>query len=780
MKIKKAIRISLFLFLCFQSMNIQAQCCNYTLSMHDTYGDGWNGATLEVVINNISVGIFSAANTGSVVNLPVCNGDSLALIYTAGMYEDENSYELQDASWNIVFLDGPTPNTGLVTSLIGNCNTLPVQGSHPCVAIPIDTVQCILANNTGFQNSGFVPNCGSFSGGDIWFAMQVPPSGNVSVETKIGSIDDTGIAVWTDNTCSNLNLIDCDDDGGSGYLSFLQLYDLTPGTTIYIQCWKWGGGFGTFEVCVEDIGTIAFDSSELPIVMINTLGQTIVAETKINCLMDIKYNGAGNITYLTDNPNIYSGNIGIENRGQSSSSFAQKPYGFETRTPSGANNNVALLGMPAENDWVLLSNYNDRSLMRNMISYKLFGEMGNYTPRAQLCEVMIDSSYKGIYLLGEKIKQDANRVNIAKLTTSDISGDDLTGGYILQQNYWDADNSFQSNYSPIDHPGFDVHFIYEYPDKNAILPVQKTYIAAFVDSLETALYSPDFSNPISGYRKYLDVKSFIDYFLVNELARNLDGFKKSVFYHKDKNSNGGKLKAGPVWDFDWAYKNYPHCGELFSRRDGSGWAHHINDCFTDNYSTGWYIRLLQDSTFTEELRCTYEDYRQTILDTAYIFSYIENTRGLVQNAQTRHFKKWNLLGKAGFDGEIEPVAADYNGEVDTLKSWINKRLEWLDVNIPGLCTATTTSEIVSSEKLNGYPNPANDYFIIDYSVSSPVNVSVHLYNYLGSEVLFINEGVQNKGEYSLNIKTEQLSPGVYILILERGRAVTTQKIIIIK
>ena len=137
----------------------------------------------------------------------------------------------------------------------------------------------------------------------------------------------------------------------------------------------------------------------------------------------------------------------------------------------------------------------------------------------------------------------------------------------------------------------------------------------------------------------MDVKSFIDYFILNEVARNADGFKKSVFFHKDRDSLGGKLKAGPVWDFDWAWKNINGC-YVCNQNDGSGWTHHINDCVTDNYSTGWYIRLLQDSTFNNELRCTYDVYRQTILDTTYIFAYIDSGRGVVHNAQARQFQKW--------------------------------------------------------------------------------------------------------------------------------------------
>jgi hypothetical protein len=653
------------------------------------------------------------------------------------------------------------------------------QGIDPCTAIPIDTGQCVFADNTGSSGSAWNPNCANYQGTDLWFIMQVPPSGNLSFQTDSGTINDSGIAVWTDSTCTNLQLLGCDDDGGNGYFSFLTLYDLTPNQTLYIQVWGYGGGTGTFQLCVNDLGTVVLDSSELPIVIINSLQQTIIENNKINCLMDIKYNGPNNITYVTDSSNIYSGNIGIEIRGASSANYPQKPYGIETRNSVNANNNVPILGMPSENDWVLLSNYNDLSLIRNALAYKLFGDMGNYSVRASLCEVVIDSSYKGIYLLGEKIKRDNNRVAISKLTAADTTGDDLTGGYILQQNYWNSSNSFQSNYSPIDHPGFDVHFVYEYPKPNVILPQQKTYIASYIDSLETALYSADFTNTTTGYRKFLDVKSFIDYFIVNELSRNADGFKKSVFFNKNKYSNGGKLNAGPVWDFDWAWKNLGNCN-IYNNFNGTGWAHHNNDCATDNYSTGWYIRLLQDSTFNNELRCTYKNYRQTILDTTYIFAYIDSIKTHVQNAQERHFKKWPILGMSGPAPEIGAIATTYNAELDTLKGWINLRLQWLDANIPGVCSNTGVSTINNSNEIKCYPNPSNNYFNIEYSLSASTNVSVSVYNYLGAEVLSIKKGIQNNGHHSLKLETINLSPGIYILKIKRGEDILKKKIVVTK
>lgn len=776
---KGLIKITAILLLLQYQTAAMSQCCNYNLVMQDTYGDGWNDGYLEIFINSVSIGTFNAIGFGSSETFEVCDGDDVTLMYTPGMYENENSYQLLGPSWNVIFSDGPNPSTGEVYNGIGDCSEVIVPGIHPCTAIPVNSGDCFPVNNFGVPGTGIIPNCANYQGGDLWYVMEVPSSGNLSFAAVAGTLNDTGIAAWIGDLCSNLQIIGCDDDTGEGYLSILTLYDLTPGQTLYIQAWGYAGGTGSFEICITEFASVDFQSSELPIIMINTLGQNIEQEDKIDCLMDIKYNGPGNLTFVSDVANVYSGNIGIEIRGATSAGFPQKPYGIETRDALGENNNVSILGMPAENDWVLLSNFNDRSLIRNALAFKLFEEMDNYSVRTSLCEVMIDDSYKGIYVFGEKIKKDAGRVNIATLTDLDIVGDELTGGYILQQNYWNASNSFESNYSPIDHPDFDIHFRYEYPKPEIILEVQKTYIASFVDSLETALYSENFADPIDGYRKFLDTPSFIDYFIVNELARNADGFKKSVFFNKDKNSNGGKLKAGPVWDFDWAWKNLGHCIN-YSNFDGAGWAHLVNDCPTDNYSTGWYLRLIQDETFNEELRCTYESYRETMLDTTYLFSYIDSIGNLVQNAQARHFQKWPILGISGSAPEIGQIATTYSAELDTLKNWINIRLQWLDENIPGLCSPIITSmdEHDLLVELHCFPNPATNQVQINYSLSKKSNVKLSLYNLTGTEVLPINNSAQAAGMHSLNLNTSILPCGMYIIRLEQNSATTIRKLVV--
>ncbi len=779
------IKIFPFLLLLFFGIGVfneaNAQCCDYKLIMQDSYGDGWNGGQLQVLVNNLSVGTFAASGYSSIANITVCTGDAISLIYSSGDWEEENTFVLQDASFNMVFQNGPNPTVGNSFNGVVDCDTPPLLGSHPCLAFTMDTYDCYAVNNANFPGSGITPNCANYQGSDIWHKVAIPPSGNLSIETLAGSVDDTGIRAWIGNDCGSLTPVGCDDDGGAGYLSFLLLYDLIPEDTLYIQSWKWGGGGGTYQICVTEIPDVNLESSNLPIVVINTLGQTINQDEKINCSMEIKYNGPNNLTFLNGPSNVYNGTIGIEIRGASSSGYPQKPYGFETRTSAGANLNVSILGMPQENDWVLISNYNDRSMLKNLLAYKIFREMGHYSPRGELCEVIINDSYQGIYLIGEKIKRDNNRVNINSLNTNEISGDDLTGGYILQQNYWNNDNSFQSNFSPIDHPNLDVHFIYEYPKPQDIVPQQKAYIASFVNSLETALYSPNFMDPVNGYRKYLDVPSFIDYFIVNEVSRNNDGFKKSVFYHKNKNSLGGKLKAGPVWDFDWAWKNIAECF-IVTNNGGSGWAHQVNDCNPDNNSTGWYIRMLQDSTFANALRCRYEALRQTSLDTVQIFAYIDSMGVRLSEPQARHFQKWPILGVSGPAPDDGPVATSHLEELQSMKNWIWTRLQWLDANMPGNAQNCNQSGVglndLALSPLRCYPNPTSDQLYIEVQWPTNAEATLKLFNTLGAEILIKKLDISNAQPQPHTIDLRNTPPGVYTMRLELADQVFMQRILV--
>lgn len=613
-------------------------------------------------------------------------------------------------------------------------------GYSPCSALPIDTVDCFAVDNSLAPGSGFQPGCGDYQGHDLWLAMVVPPSGSIVVNTAgNGGLDDSVLSLWTGPGCAGIGLIGCDDDSGDLYHARYLSSGLVPGDSLWIQVFGYGNGVGTFEVCVSAIAPVSLINSELPIVEINTLGQYMTTGPKIDALMEITYNDAGNLTSPSDVPNVYSGAIGIEVRGASSSGYLQRPFGFETRDSIGENLNVSILGMPEENDWVLLSNFNDRSLLKNQLSFWISQGMGQYAPRTHLCEVMINNDYQGIYVFGEKIKPDAGRVDIAKLTPLENSGDDLTGGYIIGQDLWSFTNSFESNYSPIDHPALDVRFVYRYPDEFDITNEQRTYIASYVDSLETALYAPNFNDLQIGYRNYLDVKSFIDYFIVNEVARNGDGFKKSVYFHKDKDSNDRKLKAGPVWDFDWAWKNIYEC-TIVSATDGSGWAHQVNNCPTDNNSCGWYVRMLEDELFRNELQCAYQNYRTTMLDTAMMFHYIDSVVARVENAQARHFSKWPILGVSGPAPDVGPVPTTYVDEITAFKAWITLRLDWLDANLPGLCQSISVAENSTIGPLMFHPNPSNGSVTISGSIPDDGSGRLEFYDVAGRTIAELRVG----------------------------------------
>jgi subtilisin-like proprotein convertase family protein len=527
----------------------------------------------------------------------------------------------------------------------------------------------------------------------------------------------------------------------------------------------------------------AFTDSNLPIVVINTNNQTIPDDPQIMADMGIIYNGAGVRNHMADPFNNYNGKVGIEVRGHYSSSLPQKPYRFETWDINGNEINVSLLGMPSENDWALIATYNDKSFCRNLLAYNLFESMGHYAARSVFVEVVLNGEYQGIYQLCETIKHDKNRVDVAKLDTVDITGREVTGGYIIKTDYGDINNSWQTSYRPIDHPGFPVRLVYHYPDENAIVPQQKTYIQTFIYDMETALYSSNFADITNGYRKYMSTRSFMDYFFVNELARNVDGFKKSCFYHKEKDDyagNIGKLKAGPVWDFDWAWKDIWDCS-IFQATNGSGWSHHINDCNPDNYSTGWMIRMLQDATFANEMNCRWHELRGTVLGTSYLFSYIDSVAMHLDESQQRHYAYWGHMGIATGTPEVNPPAQSYAEEISNLKAWIVRRFNWLDANMPGIlngCNITSLSAATVTGASSAYPNPFSSEITVSMDLFQPEVMCVRLFNSLGQEVKAPQyvQGAIGTNTFSLAVPAD-FPEDLYMLRVEAGDHTWSQNII---
>jgi hypothetical protein len=184
------------------------------------------------------------------------------------------------------------------------------------------------------------------------------------------------------------------------------------------------------------LSAVVFTDSNLPIIVIQT-NKEIQDVSRVYGNMTIIYRGPGQRNSLQDisveEAVNYSGMIDIEFRGSSSQATPKKGYGFSTLMPDGfTGDNVSLLGMPAEHDWVLNGMVFDPACMRDYLCYNLSRKLGEYASRTVYCEVVINGEYKGLYLLQEKIKADDDRVDITKINPEDLTADDITGGYIIK------------------------------------------------------------------------------------------------------------------------------------------------------------------------------------------------------------------------------------------------------------------------------------------------------------------------------------------------------------
>jgi hypothetical protein len=513
--------------------------------------------------------------------------------------------------------------------------------------------------------------------------------------------------------------------------------------------------------------------TNLPLILINTDGKTITDDPKITAGLKIIYKGPSALNHPSDAGNVYDGLCGIEYRGQYSQELPQKPYGFETRDETGNNRNISLLGMPPENDWILLANYNDKTFMRNTLAFHLFSAMGHYAPRARFCEVVLNGRYDGIYVFTEKIKQDDHRVDIAGLDEDDNAGDSLTGGYMFKTDYYDESNSWLSGYSPIDRPGGRVHFVYSYPEPDEITTPQKNYLQHFVNSFETVLYSAGYNDPLKGYPSYLNTASFIDYFIIGELSRNVDAYKKSAFFFKDKDSNGGLLNRGPVWDFDWAWKNMNDNCDIFSATDGSGWAYKVNECNNWPVAPAWMVRLMQDNDFQDELFTRYTALRKTVLSEETLNSYIDSIALLVDDAQTRHYEKWPILGINVGTPEVDYQPDSYDGEIVKFKNWIKKRLSWLDANMPGELIVSNSDALTDHKTVfRLFPNPVSDLLYLE---SDQVIQKIEVYTTTGTLVIAAMTG----DYYASVIDVSRLTPGLYIAkTMFKNNAIVTRRFVV--
>ena len=429
--------------------------------------------------------------------------------------------------------------------------------------------------------------------------------------------------------------------------------------------------------------------NRVPTVYISTKGNTIVNEPKVQSIMQIQ---------LGDTI-VFRSNIGIEYRGSTSFRlFDQKSYGIELRDAADNDTDSAIMDFPKQSDFILYAPANDKSLIRNTLIYDLSNQIGMYATRTKYVQLNIDGQYLGLYVLMEKIKRDKNRVNITKMANTDITGSAVTGGYIFKIDKsagdnslvgWDADAiytealGFRSKYDPNGNKltysafgpkkGAETYFMYEYPKNDAIVDAQKKYVQSYFSNFEDVLLSDHYKDPINGYQNFIDINSFIDFLILNEFAYNPDAYRLSTFMHKERL---GKLKMGPIWDFNLGFGN----DDRAAFNNASTWMFNFNNFYSNDgwLINFWWKRLLSDPNFTDRLKSRWAALRTNTLSENNINETINKHITLLRNTKSieKHFDRWRILGvKLPFNNF---VGNSHQEEIDFLKSWIRKRLTWMD------------------------------------------------------------------------------------------------------
>ncbi len=457
----------------------------------------------------------------------------------------------------------------------------------------------------------------------------------------------------------------------------------------------------------------------------------------------------------------FQGTIGIKFRG--SSINPKKSYNIETWVnSSGLSLDTSLLGMPAENDWVLLANYSDRSFQRDLIGFYIHNMMGNYTPRMRLVEVILNNTYEGVYLFGEKIKRDINRLDISKLSVIDNAPPQITGGYILKIDNSTADYWSSQIVPPNAQWGQKINFHYDEPDASTISPVQKAYIKSYVDSFETALNGTNFQDTFSidGWRYFAGKGSFEEYIITAEIMKSQDAYRLSTYLYKDKSK---KLKMGPPWDLELSLFNTANCN---TSKD-TGWAYnYASTCGADTFLPSfWWKRLTQDSLFMKEMKCKYTIYRADFLDTNSIFHLIDSI-GTILNAEqaiTRNFTKWPTWGTQ-LVNEPLPVSTNYTEEITKIKKFLRNRLAFLDSKwlTPG-CTLGIGDVANEKSQVTVSPNPVHESLTYKINIPETTNLDISVSDVLGRTFITKHLSSLTKGTHTISLDMSSLPNGIFFI-----------------
>ncbi|WP_395049206.1 CotH kinase family protein [Flavobacterium sp.] len=448
------------------------------------------------------------------------------------------------------------------------------------------------------------------------------------------------------------------------------------------------------------VSSQTFTDSNLPIVIIttdldvNSQPLEILDDPRILASMKVIKHPDGSRNYLSDANTVaflnYNGRINIEIRGSSSQALPKKGYGLTTlKTDNISNNNVSLLGMPSENDWILSGIAFDPSLIRDYLSYNLSRQIGEYATRTAYCELVINGEYRGLYILQEKVKAGTSRVNVLKIAATDITSPNITGGYITKADKTTGGDPIAWTMSS--YAGW-TDYIHELPKPAVVTAEQNAYIYNQFLNLESSSNANNI-DLISGYSSVIDIPSFVDFMLINELASNADGYQFSTYFHKDR---AGKLRAGPIWDFNLSFGN-----DLFLW--GFDRSHYDVWQFAngDNEGAKFWTDLYNNPTYRCYLSKRWNELTQPGQPLNYnsIVQYIDETMALISEAKVREEQKWTT--------DVYPAVHFPPTEINDMKIWLSNRISWMTSNLGSFsgCNTVSIPQLVIN-KINYNPQGA--------------------------------------------------------------------------